>query len=98
MTAFILSAAARSRMASSSAFCCPVERPDLDGQQELPTVAIHVARNSRTGGGGMIFSADVGSSAANSRATGHSRAAPQKRLFKFMPRANETRQRGFWQR
>jgi hypothetical protein len=29
-------------------------RPGLEGQQELPTVGIQVARNSRMTGGGMI--------------------------------------------
>jgi hypothetical protein len=54
MTAFNLIAAARSSRAMSSAFCCAVVRPGFDGQHELPTVAIHAARNSRGGDGGII--------------------------------------------
>jgi hypothetical protein len=42
-------------MATSSAFCCAVVSPGLDGQQELPTVATHSARNYRAGGGGKIL-------------------------------------------
>src|SRR5215469_180927 len=98
MTAFIFNAAARSRMAISSAFCWSVVRPGLDGQQELPTVAIHAARNSRSGGGGTIFSGDVFSSAATNRAIGQIKAAIQKSFFQFMPFANETQIKPFWQR
>src|SRR5215469_13492551 len=65
MTVFNFNASARSRMAMSSAFCWAVGRPGLEGQQELPTVATHSARNSRRGGGGTIFSTGTGSSAAN---------------------------------
>src|SRR5436309_7672718 len=50
--ALSLSWAARSRMASNSAFCSAVLSPFLDGQSMLPTVATQAARNSRTAWGG----------------------------------------------
>src|ERR1019366_8230474 len=96
MTAFNLSPAARSRMATSSDFCCAVVRPGLDGQQELPTVAIHAARNSRAGGGGTILSVEKVSSAAN-RIAGSSKAVTRMELIRFMPSGNETWQTSFWQ-
>src|ERR1017187_10098914 len=98
MTQFNFSATARSRMARSSAFCCAVVRPDLDGQQELPTVAIHAARNSRTGGGGTIFSAEIFSSAANKIAGSKNKIAAKNDFLQFMRPANETRRRDVWQR
>src|ERR1017187_7546707 len=98
MTQFNFNATARSRMAMSSAFCCAVVRPDLDGQQELPTVAIHAARNSRAGGGGRIFSAEFFSSAANKIAGSKNKIAAENGFLQFMRPANETRQSSFWQR
>src|SRR5262249_3748490 len=83
MTALSLRAEARSRMAMSSACCWAVVRPGLEGQQELPTVAIQAARNSRAGTGRTMFVTDDLSSAAKSVATGHSRSARHRRRLQF---------------
>ena len=52
MTALSRSFFARSRLAVSSAFCSFIDRFFLLGKSMLSTVAIHTARNSRTGSGG----------------------------------------------
>src|SRR5438874_4489322 len=64
MIAFIFSAAARSRIASSSCCCSAVERFDRDGQSRLLTVATQTPRNSRTTAGGWSESGPVGVCAA----------------------------------
>jgi hypothetical protein len=61
ITAFRLSDAERSMIATSSAFCCSVVSPGFDGQSMLPTVATHTPRNSRdTGAGGGALTTPLG--------------------------------------
>ena len=50
--AFNLSCAARSRIASNSAFCSRVLSVFPEGQSRFATVATQAARNSRSGAGG----------------------------------------------
>src|ERR1035438_2928393 len=55
MMAFNLSRAARSRMASNSAFCSGVLSVLRDGQSMFATVATQAPRNSRAGSGGITL-------------------------------------------
>src|SRR5438105_985731 len=80
MIAFIFSAAARSRIASSSCCCSADDRFERDGQSRLSTVATQTPRNSRMTAGGRSESGVVDACAV-ARSGSANKAARTRILF-----------------